>query len=174
MTVRSEKDGPVTTVVLSRPAARNAVDAATAEALADAFRSFDADPEARVAVLWGEGGHFCAGADLKAIAEGGGDANRVAAGGDAPMGPTRAKLTRSVRRVHDIVSLGLFSIPTGGFSLFLFSESGTVKLDANWRPHRTILALASWLEDSLPPPPPEGSIGYRIGRWLAKVMRRSS
>ena len=66
-TVRVERAGPVTTVVLSRPAARNAVDGPTARALTDAFRAFDADEEAAVAVLWGEGGTFCAGADLKAI-----------------------------------------------------------------------------------------------------------
>src|SRR5262245_49807561 len=65
--VRIERKGAVTTVVLSRPAVRNAVDGPTARALADAFRAFDADDEAAVAVLWGEGGTFCAGADLKAI-----------------------------------------------------------------------------------------------------------
>src|SRR5579875_3054480 len=57
--VRVEKRGPVTTVVLSRGHARNAVDGPTAAALADAFREFDADPRASVAVLWGEGGTFC-------------------------------------------------------------------------------------------------------------------
>src|SRR4051794_41910940 len=64
--VRVERQGPVTTVVLDRPQARNAVDGPTAAALADAFRAFDADDEAAVAVLHGEGGTFCAGADLKA------------------------------------------------------------------------------------------------------------
>ena len=67
MSVRIEHDGPVTTVILDRPEARNAVDRATAEALADAFRAFDADDDASVAVLYGEGGTFCAGADLKAM-----------------------------------------------------------------------------------------------------------
>ncbi|MGZ4469432.1 MAG: enoyl-CoA hydratase-related protein, partial [Nocardioidaceae bacterium] len=65
--VRVEKSGPVTTVVLSRPEARNAVDGPTAAALAEAFRAFDADDSAAVAVLYGEGGTFCAGADLKAL-----------------------------------------------------------------------------------------------------------
>ena len=65
--VRVEHDGPVTTVILHRPHARNAVDGPTAQALADAFRAFDADEDASVAVLYGEGGTFCAGADLKAI-----------------------------------------------------------------------------------------------------------
>ena len=62
--MRSERRGPVTTVVLDRPAARNAVDRDAADALADAFRAFDADDGATVAVLWGAGGTFCAGADL--------------------------------------------------------------------------------------------------------------
>ena len=64
--VRVEWRGPVTTAVLARPQVRNAVDGPTAAALG-AFRAFDADPDARVAVLWGEGGAFCPGADLKAI-----------------------------------------------------------------------------------------------------------
>lgn len=95
MNVRTEKDGPVTTVILSRPEVRNAVDRATAEALAQAFRAFDADEEARVAVFWGEGGTFCAGADLKAASSGAGT-NRVAPDGDGPMGPTRMLLDKPV------------------------------------------------------------------------------
>ena len=67
MTVRSERSGAVTTVILDRPHARNAVDGPTAPALADAFRAFDADDSQAVAVLYGDGGTFCAGADLKAI-----------------------------------------------------------------------------------------------------------
>jgi enoyl-CoA hydratase len=94
MSVRSERSGPVTTVVLSRPERRNAVDGPTAAALADAFRAFDADDEAHVAVLFGEGGTFCAGADLKAIAEGRG--NAVREGGDGPMGPSRLQLAKPV------------------------------------------------------------------------------
>ncbi|MFC6886706.1 MULTISPECIES: crotonase/enoyl-CoA hydratase family protein [Actinomadura] len=94
MAVRVERDGPVTTVVLSRPEVRNAVDRPTAEALAAAFRAFDADPDASVAVLWGEGGAFCAGADLKGVADGRG--NRVAADGDGPMGPSRLRLSKPV------------------------------------------------------------------------------
>ena len=70
MSVRVEHDGPVTTVTIDRPEVRNAVDRATAEALADAFRAFDADDDAAVAVLTGAGGHFCAGADLKAVGDG--------------------------------------------------------------------------------------------------------
>ncbi|UJW34048.1 crotonase/enoyl-CoA hydratase family protein [Saccharothrix sp. AJ9571] len=94
MSVRSESTGPVTTIILSRPEKRNAVDGPTAAALAEAFRAFDADPGARVAVLWGEGGTFCAGADLKAI--GTEDGNQVTEDGDGPMGPTRLRLGKPV------------------------------------------------------------------------------
>src|SRR3954464_6990575 len=92
--VRVERSGRVTTVILDRPLAKNAVDRPTAEALADAFRAFDADPEARVGVLFGDHGTFCAGADLKAIAAG--NPNRVAPDGDGPMGPTRMLLGKPV------------------------------------------------------------------------------
>jgi enoyl-CoA hydratase len=81
-------------VLLCRPERRNAVDGATAAALADAFRAFEADPDAGVAVLHGEGGVFCSGADLKAAGTAAG--NRVAADGDAPMGPTRMRLSKPV------------------------------------------------------------------------------
>ncbi|MHC4831363.1 MAG: crotonase/enoyl-CoA hydratase family protein [Planctomycetota bacterium] len=94
MSLRVEKNGPVTTVILARPDRRNAVDAATASELADAFRAFDRDEEARVAVLYGEGGTFCAGADLKEIAAG--RPNQVTADGDGPLGPTRLKLSKPV------------------------------------------------------------------------------
>jgi enoyl-CoA hydratase len=94
VSVRTEKSGPVTTVILDRPDVKNAVDRATAEALADAFRAFDADAGASVAVLFGDGGTFCAGADLKAIASGAG--NRVLPDGDGPMGPTRMLLGKPV------------------------------------------------------------------------------
>ncbi len=94
MAVRVEKKGPVTTVVLSRKDVKNAVDRRTAEELAEAFRAFEADDDAKVGVLWGEHGTFCAGADLKAIASG--DPNRVAPDGDGPMGPTRMLLDKPV------------------------------------------------------------------------------
>jgi len=92
--VRVERDGPVTTVLLSRPERRNAVDGATADALTKAFREFDADPDAAVAVLHGEGGVFCSGADLKEV--GGPAGNRVTPDGDGPMGPTRMRLSKPV------------------------------------------------------------------------------
>jgi enoyl-CoA hydratase len=93
-TVRVERDGPVTVVTIDRPERRNAVDAPTAAALAGAFRDFDRDERASVAVLTGAGGAFCAGADLKAIAAG--EPLRVAADGDGPMGPTRLRLSKPV------------------------------------------------------------------------------
>jgi len=95
--VRVERRPPLLFVTIDRPEARNAVDGATARQLAEAFRAFDADPDLSVAILSGAGEHFCAGADLKAVA--GGDparANRIAAEGDGPMGPTRMQLSKPV------------------------------------------------------------------------------
>jgi enoyl-CoA hydratase len=94
MSVRTEKNGPVTTIILARPAVKNAIDRPTADALADAFRELDADVDARVGVLFGEGGTFCAGADLGAVSRG--DGNRLAADGDGPLGPTRMLLSKPV------------------------------------------------------------------------------
>ena len=90
--VRSE--GPILIVTINRPDVRNAVDRATAQALADAFRQFDSDEGKRVAVLTGAGGTFCAGADLKAVASGRG--NQLSEDGDGPMGPTRMLLSKPV------------------------------------------------------------------------------
>ncbi|MCR9128467.1 MAG: crotonase/enoyl-CoA hydratase family protein [Alphaproteobacteria bacterium] len=94
MTLLIDTRGPVRIISINRPEARNAVDRATAEALAEAFRAFDADDSVSVAVLTGAGGTFCAGADLKAIAHG--DPNRVEENGDGPMGPTRLTLSKPV------------------------------------------------------------------------------
>ena len=94
MSVRYETDGAVAVVTLDRPQARNAVDGPTAEALAGAFRKFDADPVLAVAVLTGAGGTFCAGADLKAF--GTPEQNRLEPAGDGPMGPTRLLLSKPV------------------------------------------------------------------------------
>ncbi len=92
--VRVERSGPVTTVLLHRPEVRNAVDGATARLLAEAFAGFEADADASVAVLHGEGGAFSAGADLSSAGTPTG--NRVAADGDGPMGPTRMRLSKPV------------------------------------------------------------------------------
>jgi enoyl-CoA hydratase len=90
-----EKNGPVTTILINRPNAKNAVDGPTAAELAEAFRKFDQDPEAYVAILSGSGGTFCAGADLKAIS-GQGTPNKISIDGDGPMGPTRLLLSKPV------------------------------------------------------------------------------
>jgi enoyl-CoA hydratase len=95
MTVTTTVDGPVAVVTIDRPEVRNTVDRPTADALAEAFRRFDADDELSVAVLTGAGGTFCAGADLKGMTEPG-RGNRVAVDGDGPLGPTRLLLHKPV------------------------------------------------------------------------------
>lgn len=94
MGVRVERAENVFTVILSRPERRNAVDRDTAAELVRAFREFESDAEAKVAVLFGEGGNFCAGADLRAVAQNGG--NVVKTEGDGPMGPSRMHLSKPV------------------------------------------------------------------------------
>ena len=96
MAVTVTTDGPVTTVTLDRPEVRNAVDAAHAAALTEAFTAFDADPSAAVAVLYGAGGTFCAGADLKAVAAGAPLPVGPDSDGPAGMGPTRLLLGKPV------------------------------------------------------------------------------
>ena len=94
MRVIIEKNGPVTTLIINRAEVRNAVDRPTAEALAAALRAFEADEQARVVVLAGAGGTFCAGADLGAVAAGVERANRLGTEGDGPMGPSRMQLSK--------------------------------------------------------------------------------
>jgi len=118
MTVRSERNGPVTTVVLDRPEARNAVDREHADALADAFRAFEADEAALVAVLWGAGGTFCAGADLKRMD------NRTEPDGDAPMGPTRMLLSKPV-----VAAVAGYAV-AGGLELALWADLRVLEEDA--------------------------------------------
>ena len=95
MSVHVERNGAVTTVVIDRPGARNAIDRATADALVDAFQAFEADADAAVAVLHGAGGHFCAGADLKSFVADP-ESWRVAESGNGPLGPTRMALSKPV------------------------------------------------------------------------------
>ena len=96
MSIDVARNGAVTTITIDRPRARNAVDRAHADALAAAFRAFDADADASVAVLAGAGGHFCAGADLKAVARRDGSESRLEPDGDGPMGPSRLTLGKPV------------------------------------------------------------------------------
>jgi len=92
MAIRLERSEAIATIVIDRPEARNAVDGPAAQALAEAFREFERDDTLRVAVLWGAGGVFCAGADLKA--RGSERGLRLAPDGDGPMGPSRLALTK--------------------------------------------------------------------------------
>lgn len=122
MGVRVEKKGVITTVILDNPEVKNAVDGPTAAELAKAFREFEADEKARVAVLWGDHGCFCAGANLKAIAEGRG--NRVDPDGDGPMGPSRMVLSKPV-----IAAVAGFAV-AGGLELAIWCDMRVVERDA--------------------------------------------
>lgn len=92
-----ERAPPLVHIRINRPACRNAVNRPTADALAEAFRAFEQDDALAVAILCGSGDHFCAGADLAAVASGDADTmNRLEHDGDGPMGPSRMQLSKPV------------------------------------------------------------------------------
>src|SRR6266850_6501500 len=120
--VRVERSGPVTTVIMNRPEARNAVNGPAATGLYEAFDEFDKDDSAAVAVLWGDNGTFCAGADLKAF--GTPDANPLHRTGAGPMGPSRMVLSKPV-----IAAVSGYAV-AGGLELALWCDMRVVEEDA--------------------------------------------
>jgi enoyl-CoA hydratase len=118
--VRVNTRDRITIVTIHRPEVRNAVNRETAEALAFAFREFDADPLSDVAVLTGAGGNFCAGADLRAFN------NHLSTDGDGPMGPTRLRLSKPV-----IAAVEGFAV-AGGLELALWCDLRVAAKDATF------------------------------------------
>jgi len=122
MVVLIEKNYPVFTIIIDNLETKNAVDGPTARELSSAFRSFEGDEKALVAVLWGANGTFCSGANLKAITEGRG--NTIEKEGDGPMGPSRMRLNKPV-----IAAIAGFAV-AGGLELALWCDMRVVEKNA--------------------------------------------
>ncbi len=122
MVVLIEKNYPVYTIIINNPEVKNAIDGPTAQELSSAFRDFENDEKALVAVLWGAKGTFCSGANLKAITEGRG--NKVEKEGDGPMGPTRMRLNKPV-----IAAIAGYAV-AGGLELALWCDMRVVEKNA--------------------------------------------
>ncbi len=122
MGIRIEKKDIIWTIVIDNPEVRNAVDGPTAIALSEAFKEFEKDKDAEVAVLWGDYGCFCSGANLKAIQAGQG--NRIEQTGDGPMGPTRMILSKPV-----IAAVAGYAV-AGGLELALWCDLRVVEKNA--------------------------------------------
>jgi enoyl-CoA hydratase len=122
LTIKVEKKKTIWTIIIDNPEVRNAVDGPTANALVDAFRDFEIEEEAHVAVLWGAHGCFCSGANMKAIQEGLG--NRIEKTGDGPMGPTRMILSKPV-----IAAVSGYAV-AGGLELALWCDLRVVEKTA--------------------------------------------
>ena len=122
MTIRIEKDFPVFTIIIDNPEVKNAVDGITAKELVNAFKQFEKEDKALVAVLWGDNGTFCSGANLNTIATE--SANRVEKDGAGPMGPTRMKLTKPV-----IAAVAGYAV-AGGLELAIWCDMRVVEEDA--------------------------------------------
>jgi len=122
MGIRVEKNGLVSTIIIDNPDVKNAIDRESAVLLANAFREFEQEENARVAVLWGSNGIFCSGANLKAIATGNG--NRKDKKGDGPMGPTRMVLSKPV-----IAAIAGYAV-AGGLELAIWCDLRVVEKNA--------------------------------------------
>jgi enoyl-CoA hydratase len=122
MAIKIEKNYPVFTIIIDNPEVKNAVDGETAQELADAFRAFEKDESALIAVLWGSNGNFCSGANLKAILAGKG--NAIKREGDGPMGPTRMQLSKPV-----IAAVSGYAV-AGGLELAIWCDLRVVEKSA--------------------------------------------